>query len=29
MGEQVVVRVDASIVECHSRKQGAAGTYSC
>ena len=27
MGDQIVVRVDASIVECHSRKQGAAGTY--
>jgi hypothetical protein len=27
MGDQVVVRVDASIVECHSRKQHAAGTY--
>jgi hypothetical protein len=27
MGEQIVVRIDASIVEAHSRKQGAAGTY--
>jgi hypothetical protein len=27
MGEQVVLRVDASIVECHSRKEQAAGTY--
>jgi hypothetical protein len=27
MGDQIVVRVDASIVECHSRKQHAAGTY--
>jgi hypothetical protein len=27
MGDQIVVRVDASIVECHSRKQGVAGTY--
>jgi hypothetical protein len=27
MGAQVVLRVDASIVECHSRKQQAAGTF--
>jgi hypothetical protein len=27
MGDQIVLRVDASIVVCHSRKQGAAGTY--
>jgi hypothetical protein len=27
MGDQVVLPVDASIVECHSRKELAAGTY--
>jgi hypothetical protein len=27
MGDQIVLRVDASIVECHSHKELAAGTY--